>query len=1428
MPFDFPTGLPGILSLTLGAILVVIAVLLLVLGALLRRSREAATYADFQGTATAPEGVEGAGPFRVADFRSSPSEGSVRESFSQSLRRLRESLPGRRPRYQLPWLLTLGQTAGGKTTLLGSTEINLPYGAPEEGIRNSSDVCRWWLFDRAVVLDVRGDLVLRLDGASSDQPAWMGLLKTLRRYRGRRPLDGVLLTIPAAELMGFEQADSRARGELARRAELLRTRLDQARRVLEIRFPVYVLVTQCDRLPGFPDLLATLDGGRSRQMFGWSNPNPPEVAYSSGWVDDAFASVTGALDRQQMLVLREGRPLAEPQSFLAFPAAVGSLQEALRIYWNQLFSDHAGGDGLPVRGLYFSGGEGFDVPAAGTPHHFAWDSELPLRSRGDTHRRVDFLPDLFGHKILAEWNLARPDESALRRRLGWRTALQAALAVALFAGPPLLWWSWSTTAHDAEVLRSRFLRPVQRSLEDARRGSLSTDQQRAHAITLLETANEVGDYTLRTPFLPASWWSPYIGEVRRTGTAAYQRVVFPALERSLEERLRDVADGPRASSVRTSIYDLDSVSEYHILKEATDQLKGLQNDVERYDRFVSGRCVASAADWLKELQGLVDDFDRDIHLNPPTSSALRYYRHVLCDVESTHGFAADGSTSERLKNRVLYLGNGMFGNLFGYHVLAVDLSVLQKQINDLARTPPPPASATQTYQELVALIDRTKQDLALPTVAWVGQETLQLGKPYKDLLSGIAFSRFLGATVSQRTSATGDQGFNGFQTQLNAYTADATGSLLAPAKGKAVQLKLAPNILGLETALNGLLAKYAQQPQGPRLTFSPPAGTYLAWNSDLLGNAVSLLNGYQSFMGQSFQGFPGFQQVVGKSTRDTVELNVLDQVATAQLYPSIPDHSTRELRENFLNIQVANLNTAAGSFNTLLQNFNKPPAVSGCAGQEGTAYCQLTSVLMAQKVSLLQQLDSLLAEQGLYAPSQANLQAWNGQGNLALTAFGAPSANGLSSYVANQRQIIQTMSGSYATPILTAVQIRDDRMVTANPAYRRWNLINSDLTDYQGKKPNNALQLLEGFISTDMSAVTQDTCLAVAPTPGACFADPTPTAQKNPPPCDFFIDHLTRLQTSVQQRCELLNMGSGEAAYTRIAGAFNSSLRGKFPFASARQAPGATPPEIKSFFAVYDAEKPKVDNLLKVISLSGQRNPASPASPWSAHTVQEVKAFLDKMKPVRDFFKPFLEPPEPVKGKPLPPKVPAYDLAVDLRPWPARETGGDQIIERKARIDQVNLLALPAPPPSATAPAAPAPAPLRWTYGTPAQVSLRWAQNGPLVPLLPIGNPNARVEERTVFYDYTDPWALLRLLVEHTPSPDDPPGSWVFQVQTEPAQPSSAPAAAPKPDAPAPKSQARVLLGITLMTPDDAQSPLTLPAFPTEAPPAGVQTASGQ
>jgi hypothetical protein len=47
------------------------------------------------------------------------------------------------------------------------------------------------------------------------------------------------------------------------------------KRNLNVRFPVYVMVTKCDLLEGFQGFLDNFtDPISQRQMFGWSNPDP--------------------------------------------------------------------------------------------------------------------------------------------------------------------------------------------------------------------------------------------------------------------------------------------------------------------------------------------------------------------------------------------------------------------------------------------------------------------------------------------------------------------------------------------------------------------------------------------------------------------------------------------------------------------------------------------------------------------------------------------------------------------------------------------------------------------------------------------------------------------------------------------------------------------------------------------------------------------------------------------------------------------------------------------------------------------------------------------------------------------------------------------------------------------------------------------------
>jgi type VI secretion system protein ImpL len=1446
---DIFSELSGNFAIALGLILLGTAILLIAVVALVNRARDRATYTELDSGGTLPPSVPSSeGSLDIVDFRTTASESHLRASFARALRLLRDYLPGRGARYRLPWLLSIGQAAAGKTTLLAHTELKMPFGEPEERSRRPRLPFLWWFYDRAVALDVTGDLVLRLDGATSDQKSWTALLHQLRKQRGRRPIDGALLSIPVTEIVDFNPSDSRARGALAQRAELLRRRIEQAQRQLGFQFPVYVLVTQCDRLPGFAELVASCDPGQLRQMFGWSNPNTPEVPYSDAWVDDAFESVGLALDRQQMRVLYEAnRPLAETQGFIAFPAALETLREALRIYWNQIFSGGSEDEPVLVRGLYFVGGEGFE------------EDERTPAADPDFHRRVDFLGDLFGYKVLYEWSLARPLTKELTRRRWLRSALQVLILGQLFLGPPLLWWSGTRVAQNAAKLDEVFLREVSTALTHRHEQNQSLDLLREDALGLLAAANVINDYRLRSAFLPTSWWSPHVDDIEQAGTVVYEQVVFPAIWQQLEAQLSSLASGggEAGGAPEPVIDNVESVPEFQELQRIVRELGAIENDYAIYQRYartdgtrMPDACAAYDVDWQTNLQDLAQSLDPTFQLTIPTYWARSYYEDVLCDLPplppTPEAEIRHEATIGLLGQRVEEVGSLMLRRLFENNVLVEDLEEMQLGINDLSLRPPPPGRANAVYRELLGTIDRTDDDLALPALAWAGETSFAPAGEYQRLLGAIAQSRFLGDPYAQQIREEGNQGFEALQAQLAAYSTQATGPLLLQKEGVA-ELQLASNIDGLRTVLDGLVTQYTQPPQGERLTPRPPAGTYLAWNPPLLTNAVELLNNYQTFMATSFRSFPGLQQSVNQGTRLTVEANVLDLVGQSQSFPTMPATSSRATLESQLQRQVDNLSLSSASLNTLLQGLTQPPPVSGCRGNPGLSYCQLATVLLNQQALLLQQLDRLYALQNLYVPSRGSIAAWDGQGNLAWSAFGVQNAAGLDAYVANQRLIVQTLATQYARPILGSTSLGAGvpsgsgaesgagsegasagsaassnlaayQALTSSASYKRWALILSDLADYQSKAPNNALLLLETFITADLPAVTADTCLVVTPTADACFAQSTATAlTTNPPPCDPFMEARSRLQQSVQSRCEPLTLRAGDAAYRTIKSAFDTRLAGKYPFApvTARPARDATPTDIAAFFAVYDAERPKVDRMIQVGERSLRRNPQSPLFPWPARTTQSIHDFLTDLQVVRGFFAPYLTA---VQSKPRTPPVPTYALQADLRPDPSLELGGNEIIERALRVGQTTVRSgMPLPSSAAAAPT--------WSYGTPIRLWLRWARNGPTSPQRPPEDLAARIEERTLIYDYTGPWSLLRLLQEKAaPQIQGVADPLLLEIPTETVVPSTEPESRHRrrDEREAAPSQifadARVVLSLGLATADDKGTEIELPPFPTEAP----------
>jgi len=128
-------------------------------------------------------------------------ERETRHSVSSVLSFLKKNSIGRGTRYRSPWFLVLGTADSGKSSLLENSGISMSLreGAADFG---ASHGLKWRFFDAGVLLDVPGEFFLNSDETASDERKWKSLLRNLVRYRPQRPMDGVVLTIPATELFG--------------------------------------------------------------------------------------------------------------------------------------------------------------------------------------------------------------------------------------------------------------------------------------------------------------------------------------------------------------------------------------------------------------------------------------------------------------------------------------------------------------------------------------------------------------------------------------------------------------------------------------------------------------------------------------------------------------------------------------------------------------------------------------------------------------------------------------------------------------------------------------------------------------------------------------------------------------------------------------------------------------------------------------------------------------------------------------------------------------------------------------------------------------------------------------------------------------------------------------------------------------------------
>jgi type VI secretion system protein ImpL len=342
--------------------------------------------------------------------------------------------------YQLPWYMIIGAPGAGKTTALLNSGLNFPLAAklgrgPVGGFGGTRN-CDWWFTDQAVLIDTAGRYTTHDSDRAADRRAWEDFLHLLRNARPRRPLNGVLVAVSVADLLGFTAA------ELAEHAQVLRARLKELQAALRMRLPVYALLTKCDLLPGFVDWFGALDRKDRDAVWGITF----DLAHSAG----ALADFTPAFDRLvnhlvDGLIERlqaERDPLRRARIF-SLPRQLRALGEPLDALVRGAFGPLRPASDAPatlLRGVYLTSGTQEGTPidrmlsAFGRELGLARQILPPNKSTGKSF----FLSGLLRDVVFAEAELS--GRTPLRQRWQRRLLLVSIGAMQLCAVAVASWW----------------------------------------------------------------------------------------------------------------------------------------------------------------------------------------------------------------------------------------------------------------------------------------------------------------------------------------------------------------------------------------------------------------------------------------------------------------------------------------------------------------------------------------------------------------------------------------------------------------------------------------------------------------------------------------------------------------------------------------------------------------------------------------------------------------------------------------------------------------------------------------------------------------------------------------------------------------------------------------------------------------------------
>ena len=480
----------------------------------------------------------------------------------------------RKPLDVLPWYMMIGTAGAGKTSAILASGQNFPLpeqlnqvGKPASPTRN----CECWFANDAIWLDTSGKYISEPETYLSE---WRVILKALKKHRPVKAINGVVLTFSAADVM------CRNKAELFELAASLRAKIEDARQTLGVRFPVYVLVTKLDQLPGFTEYFRILTDQEREQVWGVTFPygdaKSASVSGLRSQIAEEFSLLEERLEREMIVRQQEEYDHRDRKKMYALPQDFhllsGMVAEVVHnIFFASRYDETQ--SYTQLRGIYFSSShQPIDFNLLNNQsvirhwsnyvEHKSPEVMASLSAKSDdqdflindvSYGRQYFLKQPFSEVIvkdlhLARYNLANQSKYRLQRFLGHTLCI--VIAFILLNG-------FYNSYHN----NSGYLDAIETKVA-ALRGEVHRFNQAANDTMLprlLAMSRSLPDYGTLDVFNPLLSWryGLYTGtDVATASDSLYQyflqRLLLPQIQQQVVVALQDAID----SSDATRIYSL--------------------------------------------------------------------------------------------------------------------------------------------------------------------------------------------------------------------------------------------------------------------------------------------------------------------------------------------------------------------------------------------------------------------------------------------------------------------------------------------------------------------------------------------------------------------------------------------------------------------------------------------------------------------------------------------------------------------------------------------------------------------------------------------------------------------------------------------------------------------------------------------------------